>query len=211
MGDPVCADGSYPGVYNLVSGYEDFFPANSSYAVYDESLINLTNTDCSCTLPFANCTSGGVFVNDVCGCSEHNSDEAAFCYISEPDKCPSAMDSILYNGAAWLFCSEDTGSVTTSAIGDPEGDPDNDTDTTTDPITPAEGPAAEVADDHYHHDHHYHPKEEFYWINFSLYIVFIIVFIGLIFTVLDPFYKNYPPRSGSRYSKLHPHHRVPLR
>ena len=183
-GDPVCADGDFPGVYNLVSEYEDFMPANSSYAVYDASLLNLTNTDCSCTLPVANCTSGGVFVNDVCGCSVHNADETAFCYISEPNKCPSAMDSILYNGAAWLFCSEDT--VVTSGVGDPEG--------TDEPTN----------DDDPHHYHHYHSDEDASWINVLLYTVFIVVFIGLFFVVFDLFFTRRPP-PGSRYSKLRPH------
>jgi hypothetical protein len=182
-GDPVCADGDFPGVYNLVSGYEDFLPeGNRTYATYDVDLLNLANMDCSCTEFVSNCTSGGVLVNDICGCSEHNADESPFCYIEQPDKCPSALHSILYNGAAWLFCSPLTGTVGNSGVNDPGG--------------------GSVDDNHHHQNNHL--DEEYYWINFTLYIVFLLLFLGLFFSVMDQIYKEYPPLKGSRYSILHP-------
>lgn len=111
-GDPVCADGNYPGVYNLVSNYDDFFSeTNRSYAVFDESLVD-ADIECKCTEIESSCTSGNATI-DICGCGEHNDDESAFCYVRDPSICPSALHSLLYEGAAWLFCKPHTTSTTT--------------------------------------------------------------------------------------------------
>lgn len=191
-GDPVCADGNYPGVYNIISGYESFFSqANATYATYDAALNPLTNIDCSCTEMTSNCTSGNTSITR-CGCTDWNDDESPYCYIKNPDKCPSALKSLLYQGAAWLFCTPMSGvPIIPSSALDPAGD-----------------------DGHHHHDtdHHYHGDEDLYWINFVLYIVFIFVCISGFFVLIDPFYMRYPPPEGvvSRFysvSKLY--HRLP--
>jgi len=189
-GDPACADGSYPGVYNLISGYESYFSqANATYATYDSELNNLTNIDCSCsTASVSNCTSGNATISR-CGCTDWNSDEKPFCYINNPELCPSALKSVLHQSAAWLFCMPLSNVPIFTSPLDPVGDDGH----------------------HYNTDHHYHGDEDLYWVNFALYMIFIFVCLGGFFVMIEPFYMGYPPPEGvtMRYYAPKLYHRIP--
>ena len=175
-GDPVCADGSFPGVYNIISGYESFFEqSNATYSTYNSSKNNLNNMDCACTVASSsNCSSGNATLS-LCGCTNWNVDEKPFCYITNPDKCPSALKSLLYQSAAWLFCTPMSGGS---------------------PIIPSSVLDTAGVDDHDHHDDYYHGDEELYWVNFSLYMIFIFICLSGFFVIIDPFYTRYPPPEG---------------
>ena len=164
-GDPVCADGNHPGVYNLVNNYEDFFSeTNSSYAIFDESLID-ADIECDCTEIESSCTSGNATI-DRCGCGVHNDDEAAFCYVRDPSICPSALHSLLYDGAAWLFCIPVSNPTITQQL--------------------------DTIDTNHHHDHTTQ-DEDLYVVNVILYMLFVFVCISGFFVIIDPWYANYPP------------------
>jgi len=173
-GDPVCADGDYPGVYNIIADNTAFFAdTGSQYIEYDPSLLDMHNYDCSCTSgAVSNCFSGPANIT-TCGCAEHNSDESPFCYVHDPTKCPSALGSVLYQGAAWLFCSITTNTgIMTAGIGTEE---------------------SEAVDAHHHHD------EDSFWINFTIYILFIIIMICSFMFVVDPMFTK------QNYARLHLH------
>ena len=162
VGDPVCADGNYPGVYNTISGNEGFLKlTNATFATYDSELINLDNRDCSCTNPGTICSTIN-YTLTKCGCEVWNADEVAFCYIKYPHKCPSSLKSLLYNGAAWLFCSPLTSL----------------------PIITAETP--ELTQDHHYH-HEYTEDYPMYYFS-SFYLLFLFFFIGTFLSFTELFY-----------------------
>ena len=170
-GNPVCADGSYPGVYNLVSNYDDYFSeTTSSYAIFDESLLEV-DIACECTEIESSCTSGNATI-ERCGCGVHNEDEAAFCYVRDPSICPSALHSLLYDGAAWIFCIPESKPIVTQQL---------DTD-----------------DTGHHHDHP-NQDDELYLTNVVLYMLFVFVTISGFFVIIDPWYDYYPPEAIKSY------------
>jgi len=179
-GDPVCADGDYPGVYNIVSGYQSYMDqALPEYVEFDASLLGITNFDCSCTPPTSECSSGSANLTR-CGCGDFNDDASPFCYVQDPTKCPSALGSLLHQGAAWLFCA-----ISTNRPIVPSG------------ITPASSPTTVVDNDHHHYDDWYW-NHDYYWVNFTFYILFLSVLIGGFVIVTEPLFLFYPPPQSDK-------------
>ena len=185
-GDPVCADGRFPGVYNTISGYDHFFSqATPIHATYNHSLNNATDLDCSCTVAAPSCVSGNANI-ERCGCSEWNVDEKPFCYMKDPALCPSALKSLLHLSAAWLFCTPLSNTPVLTSGTDPVTAP------VTAPVTVPLITVSELPESETDHAHaggdHMHAEEELYLGTVWLYIFFAMIMVSGFFIVIEPFY-----------------------
>ena len=50
------------------------------------------------------CQNGVCDVGSTCGCGLHGSSKSPICYVRDPENCPWATDSSVYNGARWRPC-----------------------------------------------------------------------------------------------------------